>query len=243
MAPLAFELTEAGNHVVIYDLWGHGLSSTPLETHTAALLHAQLLELLVHLGWEKVHVLGFSMGGSIAVSFAAQYPAIVESGVIVGGAGLWKKSERGWWDAVVEDGGWGREGMSQRKIMAFVHAGGEVKPDWKERLLKGDIDVSPVQKWERENHGGHVASLVSMWRYVGVFDLHEQYRTLAKGSIPMLVVFGEKDTVIEPEKTQKELLEMGWKGEFRIIEGATHEIVRTHAREVAKLASAFWGGL
>ena len=41
MAPLAHQLAALGARVVTYDLWGHGNSSTPLATHTPALMHAQ----------------------------------------------------------------------------------------------------------------------------------------------------------------------------------------------------------
>jgi pimeloyl-ACP methyl ester carboxylesterase len=244
MAPLASKLTVAGNHVVIYDLWGHGLSSTPLETHTPALFHAQLLELFAHLGWRKAHLLGFSIGGAIAVTFTASHPKIVESLVIVAGAGVWRKSERGWWDALILDGGWGLEGLSRRKIMNFINGNNsQVKPDWKERLLKGEVDTVPVQKWEREMHKGHVASIVSMFRYAGVYDQHEEYRNLSGGDVKVLVVLGDKDQVIEVESTKKELLKLGWKGEIKTVEGATHEIVRSHVQEVAGLAGEMWGSL
>jgi pimeloyl-ACP methyl ester carboxylesterase len=244
MAPLAFKLTEAGNHVVIYDLWGHGLSSTPLEPHTPALMHAQLLELLVHLGWSKVHLLGFSMGGSMVTTFTAKHSDVVESLTIVAGLGLLRKSERGWWDALIMDGGWGLEGMSRRKIMSFVNGSNlQVNPDWKEKLLKGEVDTAPILKWERETHKGHVASTVSMFRYTGVYDQHEEYRKLATGDVPVLVVLGEKDHVIEAEYTRSELLKLGWKGEIKVVEGATHELPRSHPQEVAEHAGKMWGSL
>ena len=244
MAPLAFKLTAAGNHVVIYDLWGHGVSSTPLETHAPALMHAQLLELLSHLGWGKAHLLGFSMGGSVAATFAATYPDVVQSLVIVAGAGLWRRSERGWWDGLILDGGWGLEGMSRRKIMDYVHGSNpQVKPGWEERLRRGQVDTEPIQKWEREQHKGHVASLVSMFRYIGLYDLHEEYRKLRDLDVKILVILGDKDQVIEAESTKKELLGLSWNGEIRVVEGATHEIVRSHVQEVADLAGEMWEGL
>ena len=243
MAPLAFKLTEAGSHVVIYDLWGHGLSSTPLEAHTPALLHAQLLELLAHLGWTRVHLLGFSIGGSIATTFAARHADVVESLIIVAGAGLWKKSDRGWWEGLVIDGGWGLEGMSRRKIVDIVEGGNsQVKPGWKERMLKGEFDPVPVVKWERETHKGHEASVVSIFRYT-VYDQHEEYRKLVSGGIPIIVILAEQDPVIEPEPTKSELVKLGWEGKVTTVDGANHEIVRSHPQEVADLASEMWGSL
>lgn len=123
VAPLARLLTDAGSHVVIYDLWGHGLSSTPLEAHTPALMHMQILELLSHLGWQKVNLIGFSMGGSISVSFTALHEKAVESLVAVAPAGLWKKSERSWWDTVSTDGYGlpGLEWLRRSKILAYIY--------------------------------------------------------------------------------------------------------------------------
>jgi alpha-beta hydrolase superfamily lysophospholipase len=39
MAPLALRFKGKGSHVVIYDLWGHGLSFTLLTAHVPALFH------------------------------------------------------------------------------------------------------------------------------------------------------------------------------------------------------------
>ena len=53
-----------------------------------------------------------------------------------------------------------------------------MKPDWKEQLLKGEVDTVPIEKWVREMHKGHFARIVSMFRYAKVYDQHEEYRKL-----------------------------------------------------------------
>jgi pimeloyl-ACP methyl ester carboxylesterase len=163
LAPLALKLAAASNHVVAYDLWAHGLSSTPLEPHTPALFHTQLLELLSALKWSSAHILGFSIGGSIAATFAALHHQVAESVTLVACAGQGRKSDRPWLDNLILEGGWGLEWLSGRKIMTFVNGSNpQVKPDLKERVLKGEVDTVAVEKWERETHKGHVASLVSI---------------------------------------------------------------------------------
>ncbi|CZR59801.1 uncharacterized protein PAC_09695 [Phialocephala subalpina] len=243
LAPLARLLTEAGNHVVTYDTWGHGLSSTPLETHTPALFHAQILELLAYLGWTKVHLVGFSIGGSTVVTFAALHDRVVESVIAVAPAGLWRKSNRSWWDVIGMDGFNlpGLEWWRRNTVINYVHGSNPVvKEGWKERMVKGEVDTVPIEKWEREEHRGHVASLVSTWNYGGVFDQHESYGKLLEKKFKTLVVLGSKDGVIEPEDTKKELEKLGWKGEVPVVEGATHDIVRSHRKEVAVLCIEFW---
>jgi pimeloyl-ACP methyl ester carboxylesterase len=73
--------------VVLYDNRGHGLSGRP---HDAAQYGMEMVEdvgrLMDHLGVEKAHIIGYSMGAFIAHKFAARYPKRVKS-LILGGAG------------------------------------------------------------------------------------------------------------------------------------------------------------
>ncbi len=59
--------------VIRYDLRGFGKSSTP---DGMPYVHAgDLAALLDHLGFERAHVMGLSMGGAIALDFACLYPS------------------------------------------------------------------------------------------------------------------------------------------------------------------------
>ena len=64
------ETLEASWQVVRYDFWGHG--RTPPKTGIKGIQDyvEQLQELLEHLGIEKLHLIGLSMGGLIAQGFA-----------------------------------------------------------------------------------------------------------------------------------------------------------------------------
>ncbi|TVY30503.1 Dihydrolipoyllysine-residue acetyltransferase component of acetoin cleaving system [Lachnellula hyalina] len=244
IAPLAFALAGKGENVVLYDTWGHGLSSTPLAPHTPALYHHQLLELLLHFGWSSAHVLGFSLGGAIAASFTVTHPTAVESLVLVAPAGLWKKSDKSWYDAFIEDGGWGREWLAQRKIIDAIE-GLDARPveGWKERLKNGEIDPVAAQIWQMKNHRGHVASLVGSFRGGIVFDLHETYRELSKSKMETLVVLGGEDEVFPMEMMKRELLEsVQWKKGMKVVDRAGHEIVRSHIGKVVEIVEEFWGG-
>lgn len=240
MAPLAHRLTASGSHVVTYDLWGHGNSSTPLQAHTAALFHAQLFELLSHLGWSKAHLVGFSFGGSILTTFLALHPHVAESVIIISGAGLWTRKERSWWNRLWTDGGWGLEWIGQRTIMDFLEGDAPSRDGWKDRLKNGQVDCEPVERWQRENHPGHVTSVVSMFRHGVIFDQHESYRKLVDSDLKILVIVAEKDTVFEPEMIRRELRAMGWKHDIMQVDGAGHDSVRSRPQEVATLVDEFW---
>ena len=59
-------LLEAGFRVIPYDVRGHGRSSVPAAGYTWEDYVADLSALLNHLGLESTHLVGISMGGSMA---------------------------------------------------------------------------------------------------------------------------------------------------------------------------------
>lgn len=61
------------------DLPGHGLSKTYAETHTMELMAEKVKEVTDHLGLEKFHLLGHSMGGYTSLAFAEKFPEVLKS--------------------------------------------------------------------------------------------------------------------------------------------------------------------
>jgi 3-oxoadipate enol-lactonase len=61
--------------VLTYDCRGHGASDKPAGPYTVELFARDLADLLDHVGWQSALVAGASMGGCIALAFAAAYPA------------------------------------------------------------------------------------------------------------------------------------------------------------------------
>lgn len=60
--------------VITYDMLGHGQSDVPPEGVQLTCYAEQLLALLDHLGIQRAHVIGHSMGALIALEFALNYP-------------------------------------------------------------------------------------------------------------------------------------------------------------------------
>jgi pimeloyl-ACP methyl ester carboxylesterase len=69
----ALPLLAQGLRVVTYDQRGHGESAKPSHGARIARLAADLHELLAHLGIERAHLLGHSMGASVLWSFIDSY--------------------------------------------------------------------------------------------------------------------------------------------------------------------------
>ncbi|MBD2099374.1 alpha/beta fold hydrolase [Leptolyngbya sp. FACHB-261] len=81
--------------LLIPDLPGHGqthLSEAAFETSAQVSLLQQWLE---HLGWSRIHLLGYSMGGRLALQFAVRNPARLRSLILVSAtAGIVEKAAR-----------------------------------------------------------------------------------------------------------------------------------------------------
>lgn len=67
-------LREAGYSVIRYDVRGHGRSSVPNEGYTWPVYARDLLAFLDALDIGAAHLVGFSMGGGIALEFALDHP-------------------------------------------------------------------------------------------------------------------------------------------------------------------------
>lgn len=72
-------------HIVMYDLRSHGMSERVDNGYSLDAMMEDLIALIDELGLEKVHLVGYSYGGLIALKTAMQYPdkigkiAIIES--------------------------------------------------------------------------------------------------------------------------------------------------------------------
>ncbi|RSK28359.1 alpha/beta hydrolase [Bacillus sp. HMF5848] len=75
-----YNVTELSRHfsVIVFDNRGVGKSDKPDVEYTIELFADDAAELVRTLGFEKVHVLGVSMGGFVAQEFAIKYPEIVD---------------------------------------------------------------------------------------------------------------------------------------------------------------------
>lgn len=68
-----------GYRVLVHDLRGQLLSSKPKGPYSFALHAADLKDLLDHLGFSTVHLVGTSYGGEVGMRFAIDYPERVAS--------------------------------------------------------------------------------------------------------------------------------------------------------------------
>lgn len=190
-------LTAAGYRVIVPDMFGHGYSERISSPHTKEVYVDQIAKLLeVLLVTKPVHIVGSSMGGSIATSFAARYQARVKSVTLIAPAGL-------------------RETRSNGSVLMSPVIG-----DWLARVLGAyalesafaqtaarapDPAAAAAKYGERARFRGHAEGLLDLLRNYDIVSQTDDFDALGRSGLPVLAVWGTADTVI-PFAQSKALL-------------------------------------
>jgi 3-oxoadipate enol-lactonase len=70
--------------VILYDLRGHGRSDNPVDDYAVQTLSHDLYALTRKLAYDKIVLVGFSLGGMAAILFTLDHPTLVSKLVLVG---------------------------------------------------------------------------------------------------------------------------------------------------------------
>lgn len=95
------DLRRAGYRVAAFDHRGHGKSSASYDPadYTPSKMAGDAVALLDHLGIERAHVMGYSMGARVATVMALEQPERVAT-LILGGLGIGLVEGVGDWDPI-----------------------------------------------------------------------------------------------------------------------------------------------
>ena len=171
-------LREVGRRVVALDCRGHGASGTPHDPdeHGPATMADDVVRLLDHLGIERADVLGYSMGGRIAVQLLVDHPDRVNAAVL-GGVG----------PAVLG------ELPDQHEIATALEA---------EDLDAVEHPVGRRFRTFATRRDGDLHALAAVMRSIPPFDVSR----LAAVSNPVLVVAGGDDSMVGDPSSMADVL-------------------------------------
>ncbi|KAI0515002.1 alpha/beta-hydrolase [Xylaria bambusicola] len=232
----ALQRLDPDAHVVFFDLWGHGLSSTPLVAHTAHIFHSQIFQVLAFKQWTSAHLLGYSFGASMLVKFAVYNRRAVDSVALLAPAGvigpeLFSERTR---DLLRDSSG--REAEAKDAVFELLGGGSPVVPDdWRERIGRGEAVPEAFQDWELKEHPGHRHSVFSMFREGNTYGTEDYFRRFAQLPLKQVVVLGETDNVCSKDK----LTDLGFTN-VEVVKEAGHGVVRKQPEEVARIVYEMW---
>ena len=131
--------------VIDFDPRGYGLSDRPHQKYTFDVWAADMAGLLDALDVQRAHVHGGSMGGSLAIHYAARYPDRV-NGLVVSGSSAksdhMAKYQYEVWKALARAYGTGSRELAYDQCNKAVSRAYLDGPDGGDALVKGVMDVT-----------------------------------------------------------------------------------------------------
>jgi pimeloyl-ACP methyl ester carboxylesterase len=207
-------LVKAGFRVVVYDHYGRGYSDRPHIEYNQELYLRQLCELLDILKINsKVHLIGSSMGGAIAINFAAHYPQRVQKIVLF---------------SPLFNGGLQRANIFRPKLIGEFMMRVVGISYFLNRCVsyyKGTERAEHYKQLFREqiSYKGFEYSFLNLFRTNALGDYREAYSSVAITNKPVLLFCGSDDPEISVQM-MTELKRLIPYTQVHILEGVGHGI-------------------
>lgn len=222
---IAEGLADLGYRVLVYDLYGRGFSDAPAGDQDGHFFARQLSDLLEHQELEEdVTLMGYSMGGSIAVHFTGKNPNKVRRLILLASGGVWLRE-----DKLTEFsrktpliGDWLHAMMGTRAARRALHA-----------KLGQTFDVGGITELQLAEYqsSGFVPAVLSSRRHMLADVQEDAHRAIGRQSIPVVGIWAEKDEII-PLRSLGTMTQWNRAVRQEVIQGADHDVALTHSAQV-----------
>lgn len=215
-------LVAAGYRVIRYDLWGRGLSDSPIGRQDGAYFLDQLNEVLDHETVTRPFVLvGYSMGGAVAALKVKNDPDDVRALVLVAPTGLGpaKVPKIVHWPVVGDWVLWVLGGIFLRRRLRGSGFTASVVTD----LPKLEARETRTRRY--------LPGVLSSMRHLVTRDMAPEHRQIASTDVPVLAVWAEADASV-PLSSMARLADINPKAWHHQVEGADHGLIHNRPGEV-----------
>ena len=226
----------SGFKVLVYDHFGRGFSERPRINYDKELYVRSLKELLVDQALEeKIHLVGYSMGGPIVGYFAEQYPDATKSISLIAPAGFQHAmSGVNSWTIKPIIGEWFWHVFNNR-----IYGVGRMSET---AYSEDPLSINEEEFLSNFNRQlafkGFTESLLSTVRHFNLLDCRRMYKNVGNLNIPTFVVWGKVDGVV-PYSASLNLKECIPHSELLTIEEGTHDITYRQPTEVGTAINKF----
>jgi pimeloyl-ACP methyl ester carboxylesterase len=229
-------LVESGYRVLLFDLFGHGYSDRPAVDYDPEFFRRQMIELFDELGLDApIHIGALSMGGVIAMDFAAYHPERVRSLTLIAPAGLRLVNEKE---------------SNFSKLMKSPVIG-----HWLWRIVAPRVffqaksnsatkvaEVSPEKLQgvpaRQADHEGFFAAMRQIFRFLPLSHRDDLLLTINETKIPVLGIFGDTDETIHPGSAAL-LGRLIPRARVEMLAGGTHHLIIHRWRDVHEAMVSF----
>ena len=226
----------SGFKVLVYDHFGRGFSERPRINYNKELYVRSLKELLVNQALEeKIHLVGYSMGGPIVGYFAEKYPDATKSISLIAPAGFQHAmSGVNSWTIKPIIGEWFWHVFNNR-----IYGVGRMSET---AYSEDPLSINEEEFLSNFNRQlafkGFTESLLSTVRHFNLLDCRRMYKNVGNLNIPTFVVWGKVDGVV-PYSASLNLKECIPHSELLTIEEGTHDITYRQPTEVGTAINKF----
>lgn len=175
--------------LIIPDLLGHGQSDAPVNParYTMQETTSDLKAIIDYFGLSEVNVLGYSMGGRIALGFGVEYPSCVQRIVLEGASpGLRTEAER---RQRIESDEALADFIVKYGITAFVDRWEGMPLFASQKTLQRDV----LERQRKLRLSHNPVGLASSLRGIGTGSQPSYWSDLALFKVPTLLITGELD--------------------------------------------------
>jgi len=178
----AVRLLSDSFHIITFDNRGSGETTCPDNDFNMADMANDVAYLLDHLGIEKVHLMGWSMGGNIAQEFTLLYPQKVAT-LTLASTYLRRPCRSSYAiDNIIAVG----EKMGEDMVMPLMNA-----------LCMSEEYYAQQEKGIRPNENGRrVYNIEGLRRQKFALDSHDVSERISEINVPVLIFHGEDDIMV-----------------------------------------------
>jgi len=266
---LAYALVRLGCRVLLLDHFGRGYSDSPDLPHDSRLYSSEILIAITSspLAWtpDGFDIVGYSLGGGIAVDFTTAFPTAVKSLVLLAPSGLIRPSHFDWVTRLIYSDyvpTWILEWVVYRRLRGGpirpqaaktgdeknpttgAEAKGNRDPEYERAILvegRPGLTIAGIMKWQLDYHAGFVGSFVSSIKHSSIEKREETWKKLREREGKVLIIGGKTDPVIVAEELRVDVMKVVGEDKvvWKVVDGA-HEFPITTTEEVVREISAFW---
>ncbi len=224
--PLADRLGRQGYRVLVYDLFGRGVSDAPRGRQGPGFFLRQLRGLLDHLELhDDLTLIGYSMGGAIVTAYAAEDDHRLRRLILVAPVGMGQQSDHltEWATGWPVLGDWlfhMRFPGQMRRLIEAEEARGDPQ------ALAGPLRTTLARR-------GYVRSVLASHRGIMSTEMKHMHQQIAEAQLPVTAIWGGADDVI-PIRAMGTLTQWNRAVEQVVVDEADHRVVYTHATEIAE---------
>ena len=227
------ELVDDSFNKIAVDLIGHGKSDTPIEVdkYSVSSINSQLLDIINHFTKGKVILLGYSMGGRPALSFAINHPDKIKGMILEStSTGIEKPAER---EERIKSDEELAEFIETNSIEIFIDHWMNLEIFGTQKRFSNDL----LQKLRMEKLQNSSIGLAQSLRGFGTGRMPYLGDKLSSLDFPVLLITGELDSKFT--QINKELVNKFSSAHHQILQNAGHNVHLEERGRFVKVVEEF----